>query len=240
MSTRSRASIMLVEDHPMIRDVHARLLTEALPHARFINCDTTEAALDEASGQFSPDLILLNYDMAGGPALNGFRALRSRFEGVPVVLVDAPEEARRTLDALGAGAAGYMSKSMRAEGLVQALLLVLAGETFVPAFAFAETRARYDDPLLIGRMSDDSIASLSPRRRQILSMVAAGAPNKVIARALSVHEVTVKSHLRVIFKTLGVTTRTQAARLAMYSGMGVDDPLLLTGRVPVSGGGGLH
>lgn len=221
MQNAVRMSIMLIEDHPMVREAHLRLLSGALPEATFIERDSLAAAIGSHSSTGSPSLVLLNVDLAGGTRLTGFRALQNEYPGVPVILVDGPENAQQAVDALDAGSYGYLPKRMRGECILQAVGLVLAGERYVPSFALAGHPSR--QPFAFhkgdGMEARTPIASLSPRRRQILSMVAGGAPNKVIARALDVHEVTVKSHLRAIFKTLGVNTRTQAARLAMYADM---------------------
>jgi two-component system, NarL family, nitrate/nitrite response regulator NarL len=221
MQSAMRITILLVEDHPMVREAHIRLLAGAFPEASFFERDSVAAAIGSRS-TFGPlSLIVLNVDLAGGARLAGFRAIQNEYPGVPVILVDGPENAHQAVESLDAGAFGFLPKRMRGECILQAVGLVLAGERYVPSIALAGTHAR--QPLVfqkgVGAEARGPIASLSPRRRQILSMVAGGAPNKVIARALDVHEVTVKSHLRAIFKVLGVNTRTQAARLAMYADM---------------------
>lgn len=223
MRDRSAMDIMLVEDHSMIREAHAQLLRQELPRATFVEFGSVAAAMAAPMTDRPLRLILLNHDLAGGQDLAGFRALRRRHGDVPVVLMDAPETPRRVMDALDAGTAGYIPKSMRGETILQALLLVMSGERYIPSFVLSGVGGRGVLPVCpaegTSHASPTPITSLSPRRREILSMVAGGAPNKVIARALAVHEVTVKSHLRVIFKALGVTSRTQAARVAMVAGM---------------------
>ena len=224
--TDHSSGIMLIEDHSVVREAHARLLRQELPRATFVEYDSVSAAMAHTADDQRLLMIILNYEIAGNPGLSGFHAIRRHHSGVPIVLVDAPATAPQALEAMDAGAAGYISKTMRGECILQAFRLILSGERFLPSFALSGRGLRMPQPSFPERSSPGGrspIASLSPRRRQILSMVADGAPNKVIARALSVHEVTVKSHLRVIFKTLGVNTRTQAARLAMYAGMNEGD-----------------
>ncbi|OIQ95368.1 transcriptional regulatory protein DegU [mine drainage metagenome] len=221
--------VMLVDDHSMVRDAHRALLLQDFPEARFLERDSLAPVLADApgagaaSGAGRPDLILLHFELAGGPQMRDLKALLRHYAGVPVVLTEAPERGRIALEALSHGVAGCLPKTMRGASILPAIHLVLSGERFIPACVLADHQGSLADmaPPAARLMPDmcAPIRALSPRRQQILSMVASGAPNKAIARALSVHEVTVKSHLRAIFKALGVNTRTQAARLAMFADM---------------------
>ncbi len=224
-STKSM-SVMIVENNSMIRDAYVRLLRRDMPSVTFIECDSSTAAVSTVTADQPVLMVILNYDLAGGQSLKGLGVILRHYETVPVVLVDAPENAQIAVNALNSGASGYIVKSMRSECVLQSLRLVMLGEKYLPSFcaaghALGAPEALGADGTVPGLGTP--IGTLSPRRRQILTMVAAGAPNKVIARALSVHEVTVKSHLRVIFRTLGVNTRTQAARLAMCAGLGLPE-----------------
>jgi len=219
-------SVMIIENSSMIRDAYVRLLRRDMPSVTFIECDSTAAAVATITTDQPTLMVILNYELAGGQSLKGLGTILRHYENIPVVLVDAPENAQIAVNALNSGAAGYIVKSMKSECILQSLRLVMLGEKYLPSFcasghALGAPEAQDIDGAPPGLGTP--IGTLSPRRRQILTMVAAGAPNKVIARALSVHEVTVKSHLRVIFRTLGVNTRTQAARLAMCAGLGLPD-----------------
>lgn len=219
-------NVMIIENNSMIRDAYIGLLRRDMPSVSFVECDSTTAAISAATADQSTLMVILSYDIAGGQSLRGLGAVLQHYGAVPVVLVDAPENAQIAMNALNSGASGYIAKSMRSECVLQALRLVMLGEKFLPSFCAAGHGMASRETLAAGGAAQSAgtpIGALSPRRRQILTMVAAGAPNKVIARALSVHEVTVKSHLRVIFRALGVNTRTQAARLAMCAGLGLPE-----------------
>lgn len=228
MRNHAAIVVMLVDDHSMVRDAHRALLLQDFPAARFLERDSLAAVLADAptdaeGGTGRPDLILLHFDLAGAPQMRDLRAVLRHHAGVPVMLTEAPDSGRASLEALNHGVAGYIPKTMRGCSILPAIRLVLSGERFIPSCVVADRDGALADmappaALMMPEMCAP-IRSLSPRRQQILSMVASGAPNKAIARALSVHEVTVKSHLRAIFKALGVNTRTQAARLAMFADM---------------------
>ncbi|MBX9633740.1 MAG: response regulator transcription factor, partial [Magnetospirillum sp.] len=95
-------------------------------------------------------------------------------------------------------------------------------EKYIPPFLFEHRDSMgtsQGTPSASAIAPDSPLALLTPRERDILDMIVDGAPNKVIARALSLQEVTVKAHLRNMFRKLGVANRTEAARTAMVAGM---------------------
>lgn len=149
-------------------------------------------------------LLLVDYDMAlRSEALDNFRF---EFPCRPRVAIysapGAPDEAMRWLNL---GYDGYLPRTMSASAIVCAVQLMIRGERFVPSITIdGALRSISEAPV--------PCYSLSPRQNQILTLVATGASNKHIARALGVEEVTVKSHVKAIFRKLGVHTRTEAAR----------------------------
>ncbi len=106
------------------------------------------------------------------------------------------------------GASGYLSKALPATELVAALEKVYAGERIVAV----DARCRRDG----GRSRDDG---LTPRESQVIGLIAAGAPNKEIARRLGLSMNTVKTHIRTAYRTMGVTSRTRAVLWAVEHGI---------------------
>ena len=113
-----------------------------------------------------------------------------------------------------AGAKGFVSKTATADHLAHTIQLVLAGGTSVPAemLTGVSPAAAAQEPEWFRR--------LSPREREVLAAVARGISNKQVARELNLAEVTVKLHLRAIFRKTGTKTRAEAAVLATKSGIG--------------------
>ncbi|MCR6631296.1 MAG: response regulator transcription factor [Magnetospirillum sp.] len=166
--------------------------------------------LGEAAGIFpgisAESLLLVDYDLARGA--EDWDLLRSHVSpAFRVAVFSAPGSPDEAMRWLHMGWDGYLPRTMSASAIVCAIRLMLRGERFVPSITIAATQRVSLEPAF-------SEGGLSPRQRQILSLVATGASNKHIARALSVEEVTVKSHIKAIFRKLNVRSRTEAARYA--------------------------
>lgn len=124
-------------------------------------------------------------------------------------LYGGPGSGGEAMRCLNLGYAGYMPRTMSAAAMICAIRLMLRGERFVPSVT-VDAEAPVPQEAAPRRAP-----VLSPRQSEILSLVATGASNKHIARALRVEEVTVKSHVKAIFRKLGVHTRTEAARFVL-------------------------
>ena len=150
-------------------------------------------------------VILIDYSMVNPESIHTFRANFSH--SVKVAVYSAPASAEEAMGWLCQGYDGYLPRSMTAPAIVCAIQLMMRGERFVPSIAIAPGGEKAQG--LVGTGGDQH---LSPRQLEVLTMVATGASNKHIARALNVEEVTVKSHVKAIFRKLGVRSRTEAAR----------------------------
>ena len=135
--------------------------------------------------------------------------------GVPVVILSGTYDRKLVLDALVRGAHGYIPKNLGGKAMLSALQLVLSGEKFVPSLILED-----DEQPAPGRSGggdvplDNPIHRLTRRERDVLAVLVEGHPNKEIARQLGLQEVTIKVHLKGVFRKLGATNRTQAVRIA--------------------------
>jgi len=129
------------------------------------------------------------------------RALKATAEQVTLVVISADERPETVLDAIDAGAAGFIPKTARKAMLEDALDTVLSGRVFVPQQAITDLSPLH---------TDDGPVDLSPRQRDVLRLLIEGKPNKTIGRELDLSESTVKTHLAAIFRKLDVESRTQA------------------------------
>lgn len=218
--------VLLVDDHEVIwsgmRGIVARV---AAAQARQGECSAPlqwhcarNLAEALALRGLPLDLLLLDYHLPDADGLVALRRLRECFEGVPVVIASGdqhPATIRRTIEA---GAAGYIPKAVSETEMVAALEVVLARGVYLPPLALLEpvhaaaAAAAPDDG---AHLSDEALAGfiaaeLSPRQRQVLAQALRGRPNKVIARDLGIAENTVKVHLAMAFRALGVRNRTEA------------------------------
>jgi DNA-binding NarL/FixJ family response regulator len=158
-----------------------------------------------------PDVVLLDLSM---PGMDGIEATREILEGHPevrVVILTSFSDRERILEALDAGAIGYLLKDAEPDELLRGIRAAARGEApLAPKAASAVLEARQ------GRRPADA---LSDREREVLILAASGLVNKQIARRLGIAEKTVKAHLTSIFRRIGVADRTQAAVWAERHGL---------------------
>jgi len=204
--------IVIAEDHAMVRSG----LVELLSAAEDIDVVGTAGNGEDAVrvvGDLSPDVVLMDLSM---PVLDGIEATK-RIAGQPepphVVVLTSFSDRDRILGALDAGAAGYLLKDAEPDELVRGVRAAARGESPLdPKAATAVLTARQE-------RRTGGAEDLSPREREVLALVAAGLPNKLIARRLDISEKTVKAHLTRVFQQIGVTDRTQAALWAERQGL---------------------
>lgn len=214
--------ILLADDHAMVRDGLIPFLERIEPGARVIEASSFPEALAVVRGTKDLALVVLDLYMPGMDGLKGLTAMRQEFPDLPIVILSGSTLPGDAYHAIEHGADGYVPKTMRGQTIIGALRLVLSGERYIPPFLFEHRDTLGHAPELGPRPAlgpASPVARLTPRERDILDMIVDGAPNKVIARALTLQEVTVKAHLRNMFRKLGVANRTEAARIAMVSGM---------------------
>jgi DNA-binding NarL/FixJ family response regulator len=202
--------VLIAEDHAVVRAGLSELLE---------NRDDIEVAGEAANGaeavaravELAPDVVLMDLSM---PEMDGIEATRRITAEVPdanVVVLTSFSDRARILDALDAGAVGYLLKDLAPDELHRGIQAAARGESpLAPKAANAVLSARAE-----ARPSGD----LSTREREVLSLVAEGLPNKLIARRLEISEKTVKAHLTRVFQAIGVTDRTQAALWAQRNGI---------------------
>ncbi|HEY4169516.1 MAG TPA: response regulator transcription factor, partial [Reyranella sp.] len=149
-------------------------------------------------GQPETDALLLDLDMPGMDGLTGLALLRSERPTVPIIVVSAARDATVARRAHDLGASAYVDKSASLEEIATVVRAVLDGEILTPPEAapgdsFAQRAAR-----------------LTPQQWRVLALMVQGDQNKQIAYKLGVGEPTVKAHVTVILRKLGVRSRTQA------------------------------
>ncbi len=198
--------VLVVDDHAVVRRGLEQLLsTEDGIEVVGSAGDGAEAVRQAAV--VHPDVVLMDLSM---PVLDGIEATREVLAEsaagervVHVVVLTSFTEQRRVLDALEAGASGYILKDATPAEVVAAVRAAHAGGAPLDPSA-----ARV---LLDSQRAQQPARTLSKRESEVLGLVATGLANKQIARRLGISERTVKAHLTAVFQQLGVTDRTQAA-----------------------------
>lgn len=210
--------ILLADDHAMVRDGLVPFLERLQPGTQVVEAGNFPEALAAVRAHADIGLVILDLYMPGMNGLNGLAQLRAEFPALPMVILSGSTKPEDALQAIEHGASGFVPKTMRGETILGVLRLVLSGEKYIPPFLF-DYRDTATQPAAPAPQPGSPLSGLTPRERDILEMIVDGAPNKVIARELNLQEVTVKAHLRNMFRKLDVANRTEAARIALLAGV---------------------
>ena len=200
--------VLIVDDHSLVRDGLRSIFIDAFPACTILEADCLEAALRTLTDQGNVDLVLLDLNMPDVSHLSGLEALRDGFPATPVVMVSGVTDRKTVRDALAAGAAGFVPKSLKRAAIVDALMQVLSGEIFMPELEGDDSAAAEED------LIRTRIASLTPQQRVVLGHLVAGLLNKQIAYELDVSMTTIKAHVSAILQKMNVFSRTQAVIMA--------------------------
>lgn len=193
--------ILLIDDHSLFR-AGLRLLLGRLGEAlEVLEAESVETGLVVAQTNPDLDLVLLDLNLPGMHGLDGLLQFRRRFPSVSVLLVSAADFDDIIAEGRAKGAQGFIAKSVSAEEMIEAVRHVLSGELWFP-----------------NQFRSIAPVPLSPRQREVLAGLCKGQSNKEIGRELALSENTVRSHVAVIFRALGVNSRTEAAMAARRHG----------------------
>lgn len=204
--------ILVVDDHPLIRAGIGHILGRLADDVAVTEAGDVEQSL-ELLGANEFDLVLVDLMMPGMNGFEGLASIRSMAGSAPVVVISMKERSEDVRQSIEAGAVGYIPKSSEPDILINALKLVLSGGVYLPPNVLGSPDARsrdLDQGRDVREPSDDQFARLTPRQREVLSLMAQGKSNKEIAMELGLAAGTVKIHVSSIFKALKVSNRTRA------------------------------
>jgi DNA-binding NarL/FixJ family response regulator len=201
--------VLVVDDHPVVRQGLRTFLD--LQHDLTVVGEAGDGpAAVTVALDVAPDVVLLDLRMPGGDGVSALQALRRCGVDARVLVLTSFTDPEAVLPAMRAGAAGYVYKDVDPQALAAAIRAVHAGHVLMhPDVA----------RLLAAGDGGSRGPSLTARERDVLTEIARGRSNREIARALSLSEKTVKTHVSAIFTKLGVADRTQAALHAVRAGL---------------------
>jgi two-component system, NarL family, response regulator LiaR len=205
--------VLVADDHAVVRE-GLRALLELQDGIEIAGEAADGEQAVEAAVRLRPDVVLMDLVMPQLDGLAAMRALREQLPGARVIVLTSFLDDDKLLPAMRAGAAGYLLKNATPREVVRAVRAAHAGEAVIDpvvAARLVETLAASGD--------DEPVDRLTAREREVLVLIGRGFPNKLIARELGVSEKTVKTHVGHVLAKLGVTDRTQAAVLAVRSGL---------------------
>jgi NarL family two-component system response regulator LiaR len=205
MSMRT-IKVLLVDDHPLIRTGLMGIL-ELYDELEVVGAVATGEEALALCASTMVDVALIDIKLPGLSGIETIRELKQRHPEVQAVALTSYEDGQMVMEAMQAGARGYLLKTAEGWQLRQAISAVAASRTFLmPEAAEALIRA-LRQPTVPG---DD----LTPREREVLALLGKGSSNEVIANQLNVSLFTVKHHVSQILQKLNVSSRTEALALA--------------------------
>lgn len=199
--------IILADDHALIRESLSLYLGRLGTDVTIQEASTFDEAYRTLDVSALPDLIVLDLMMPGMKDYEGLKTLTDEYPQVPVVILSAVEDMSHARKSLELGARGYIPKTIRGPELIDALKQVLDGQQVMP------------EELLVNLDLQPEVSALTQREREVLILLTKGHSNREIADKLGIKEITVKVHLKSVFRKFKVNNRTQAVRKAIDLGI---------------------
>jgi len=216
--------ILFADDHTLVREGIRPFLRELALDVEVLEASDLPGAEAKAATAGKLDLILLDLKMPGMSGFDGVTKFATNYPGVPIVILSGHYNRKDVMAALDYGVSGYIPKNIGGMAMVNALRLVLSGEKYLPSEVFSESTTTEDLSILhqptppADKIVNPKFITLTQREAEILHHLIDGETNKEIARALDLQEITVKIHVRNIYRKIGAQNRAQAVRLTLESG----------------------
>ncbi|MDR0781114.1 MAG: response regulator transcription factor [Pseudomonadales bacterium] len=240
---REKLEVLLVDDHDLFREGLKLVLGQLKSELHFHEAGTL-AELGTISQDPPIDLVLLDYHLPDNRGFEGLTLVRQLFESAMIVVISGENNPRTIQQAIVHGASGFIPKASSGHVLMAALQLILAGGIYLPAERLSEYFIGVGMPMGMGmgagmsmpmpmpmpaaaaaagvsrkEQTNQLLSMLSGRQREVLIQALLGKTNKIIARELGISDHTVKAHLSIAFKALGVSNRCEAVYAAARFGI---------------------
>ncbi|MFC9729803.1 response regulator [Streptomyces roseolus] len=205
--------VFLVDDHEVVRR-GLRDLIDDEPDMRVVGeASTADQALARGPA-LRPDVAVLDVRLPDGDGIAVCRELRSRMPDLACLMLTSFDDEDALLDAIMAGAAGYVLKQIKGSDLVSAVRTVATGQSMLDPATTARLMRSLRAPETARPPEDERLSALSERERSVLELIGEGLTNRQIAKRLYLSEKTVKNHISRLLGKLGVERRVQAAVIA--------------------------
>lgn len=210
--------VLIIDDHTLFRS-GIKLLLE-----RQEGFEVVGEAGDGLDGvkrakKLKPDVVLLDLHMPGTSGLDVIPLLLEEAPQTQIIMLTVSEDAEDLLDALRAGARGYLLKNIETDFLLDSIRRAAVGESVMSPHMASKVAAAIRKPQNSAINADMGSVEFSPREREVIIRLARGGSNKEIARALDMAESTVKIHVQSILRKLNLSSRVQAAVYAVEHGL---------------------
>jgi len=206
MENAGRIRILTVDDHPLLREGVASMIN-AEPDMQLVAEADSGAEAIKQFRSYRPDVTLMDLQMPGMNGVDAIKAICNEFKDARIIVLTTYTGDVQVLQALKAGAAGYLLKSALRTELLNAIRTVHTGRRHVSASIATEIAVQVGE------------VALSERELQVLRKVAAGNSNKQVAAQLGISEDTAKAHMKSILSKLNANDRTHAVTIAVKRGI---------------------
>ncbi|SFX58126.1 response regulator transcription factor [Streptomyces atratus] len=217
-SAQKPIRVFLVDDHEVVRRGVQDLL-DAEPDIEVVgDAGTADHALARGPA-LRPDVAILDVRLPDGDGITVCRELRSRMPELACLMLTSFDDDEALLDAIMAGASGYVLKEIKGSDLVTAVRTLASGRSTLDPSTTARlmNSLREEESGTGSEEDDDALAGLSPREKDVLALIGEGLTNSQIGKRLYLSEKTVKNHISRLLAKLGVERRIQAAVIAAHA-----------------------
>lgn len=215
---------LIVDDHALITGALSLMLEDRDPEAEVHTAATAREALDLVNREGDADLLILDLSM---PDVTGTELMEEIVRMQPmlkILVVSGLADQESIMRVLQLGAAGFVPKSLDTEMLGNAIDFVLKGGVFIPSKLLTESQrvGFFTRTAAHLKSSAEEPVHLTERQKDVLALLAQGAPIKRICRKLDLSEGTVKTHVAAIYRAFGASNRTEALLAARRAGFDID------------------
>ncbi|MFD2093019.1 response regulator [Blastococcus deserti] len=211
--------VVIADDHDLLRDGVTAIL-DADPGIQVVGEASSGPSAVAAAAALSPDVVLMDVEMPGGDGLTATRQILERCPRTRVLVLTTFDLDEYVVDALRAGASGFLLKTTPAASLVSAVRACAAGEMLLaPSVTRRLVETYVRQPALPADAVPPALSGLTERELDVLRALARGLSNAEIGRDLYLAETTVKTHVTHVLAKLGLRDRVQAVILAYETGL---------------------
>lgn len=222
MGGKDKIKVLLVDDHPVVRE-GLRMVLEAAPDIEVVGeaGDGLEAV--EKANQQQPHVVLMDVRMPKLDGIEATRRIKGQLPTTSVILLTVYDDDAYVVDAIKAGAGGYLLKDASKDLIIHTIRAVNSGGMLIKTSLLRQVvmglADKPPDQPKISPEDTKALGELTPRERDVLWLLTEGQSNKEIGRTLSISEDTAKKHVQAILLKLAVSDRTQAAVKAVRAGL---------------------
>jgi DNA-binding NarL/FixJ family response regulator len=204
--TKNAIRVLVADDHTVVRDGLVAIIKQEKDMDVVAQAGDGRQAV-ELWKKHRPDVTIMDLRMPGLEGVNAIYEIRAADPNARIIVLTTFDGDEDIYRGMRAGAKSYLLKDVKREELFECIREVHNGKTFVP-------------PAIAAKLAERLPAEeLTPREMEVLQLLAAGKPNKLIGADLAITEVTVKSHVQSMFRKLNVLSRTEAISVANRRGL---------------------